>query len=154
MMRFCAGLKVNLRQYIKSDFDLFWAPDVLILNNRSPFFIRLLLNNFSRLGLIRQWKLDLKIWKPIPDKEVCFGLAVQCVCVKGFMLQYNVCVIVEALLAFKCKKRYETPKSVFYKAFLLQMRLLFQAEFGISHFWSEPPLSSESLDFMLGTFAH
>ena len=27
--RFRAGLKVNLRQYIKSDFDLFWVPDVL-----------------------------------------------------------------------------------------------------------------------------
>ena len=40
-------------EYIKSDFDLFWDPDILLCSdfdviNQSPNDIRILLNNFSK----------------------------------------------------------------------------------------------------------
>ena len=65
-LRFRAGLKVNLRQYIKSDFDLFWGPDVLWRSdfdviNRSSNFIRLLLNSPLESHWIRGLKLTSKL---------------------------------------------------------------------------------------------
>ena len=65
-MTFRAGLKVNLRQYIKSDFDLFWGPDVLWRSdfdviNRSSNFIRLLLNSPLESHWIRGLKLTSKL---------------------------------------------------------------------------------------------
>ena len=68
-MRFRAGLKINLRQYIKSDFDLFWGPDVLWRSNSDtesqpqppPQ------KQFSEpleLGWIRGWNLTSKFIVP------------------------------------------------------------------------------------------
>ena len=81
-LRFRAGLKVNLRQYIKSDFDLFWGPDVLWRSdfdviNRSPNFIRLLLNSPLESHWIRGLKLTSKLravqfwvsWKKMTTKS-------------------------------------------------------------------------------------
>ena len=81
-LRFRAGHKVNLRQYIKSDFDLFWGPDVLWRSdfdviNRSSNFIRLLLNSPLESHWIRGLKLTSKLravqfwvsWKKMTTKS-------------------------------------------------------------------------------------
>ena len=130
-MRFRAGLKVNLRQYIKSDFDLFWGPDVLWRSdfdviNRSSNFIRLLLNSPLESHWIRGLKLTSKL------RAVQFWVSW-----KKWQQNQNV---VRQFQAAQCEYRLCSTRSTNYSSVQVDYRSTSGRYFSLS-FWSFCPNS-------------